>query len=246
MTESAARQPHADYERSSRIEKAEKIRILIERRRTFDGADVLEIGCGSGWMTTEWARMAGPGGSVQAVDRYDQRRTYDGFEFQEVEGASLPFDDARFDIVITNHVLEHVGERPDQLHHLEEVKRVLRHDGAAYVAVPNRWRVIEPHFNLPLLSWFPQRVSSAYVRRVRKGEWYDVVPPSHRDMHDLLDCAGFDWEDVTIDSMSVMNQVETVPLHQRALLHAPEPVIRLGYWFIPSMMYLASHRNQPR
>lgn len=241
MSDAVDRQPHADYERTSRVEKAEKIRRLIERRRTFDGADVLEIGCGSGWMTTEWARMVGPDGSVQAVDRYDQRRTTEGFDFQEVAGATLPFEDDRFDIVITNHVMEHVGERPDQRHHLEEVRRVLRPDGVAYVAVPNRWRVVEPHFGLPLLSWFPPKVSSAYVRLVRKGDWYDVVPPSHRDMHRLLDAAGFEWEDVTMDSMAIMAEVETVPAVQRAAMKAPRPLLKAGFWFIPSMMYLARH-----
>lgn len=236
----ADRQPHAGYERPGRIEKATKIRRLIETRRGLEGADLLEVGCGSGWMASEFSRLAGPDGSVRAVDRIDQRKTDEGFDFTAVEATTLPYDDDSFDIAISNHVMEHVGESPDQKHHLAELARVLRPEGLLYLSVPNRWRVVEPHFHLPFLSWLPQRAASKYLSVVGKGDWYDVVPPSHRDMRRLLDESVFDWDDVTIDSMAVMAEVETTTRMERAVLEAPDPLVRAGYWFIPSMIYLAT------
>lgn len=234
------RRPHAGYEQQSRLEKSRKIQQLIERRRPLAGADLLEIGCGSGWMANAWSKEVGSSGSVAAVDRYDQRRVTDGFTFQQVDGTAQPFEDDSFDIVISNHVIEHVGELADQQEHLAEIRRVMRPDGVLYLAVPNKWRVIEPHFKLPLLSWLPSKLGDRYVRATGKGEWYDVVPPSHRTMKFLLDDGGFDWEDVTLESLQVMQETETTTLAERAASAMPRPVLQAGYWFIPSMIYLAT------
>lgn len=242
MTNIPDRRPHAGFEQTGRLEKAAKIAALLERRRSIDGSSLLEIGCGSGYMAADFARRVGPSGRVEAVDRYDQRQTTEGFNFTPVGATTLPFEDGSFDLVISNHVLEHVGEQPDQVHHLTEIGRVLRPDGLAYVSVPNRWRPVEPHYHLPLLSWFPNRVSSRYVRLAGKGDWYDVVPPSHRTMRDLFDAAGFWSEDVTLESMEVMAEVESLTKLEAMTLRVPRPLLRAGWWFVPSMIYLAAPR----
>jgi SAM-dependent methyltransferase len=40
---------------------------------------------------------------------------------------------------------------------LDEVWRVLKPGGLAYLACPNRYSLVEPHYRLPFLSWFPVR-----------------------------------------------------------------------------------------
>jgi len=45
----------------------------------------------------------------------------------------MPFDDREFDVVICNHVLEHV---PDDRKAIAEIFRVLRHGGFAIMQVP--------------------------------------------------------------------------------------------------------------
>jgi SAM-dependent methyltransferase len=117
-------------------------------------------------------------------------RVFDGYRFVKVEDATLPLPDESFDIVVSNHVMEHVGTVADQVQHFSEIRRVMAPGGAAYVAVPNRWRVIEPHFHLRFLSWLPPRLANRYVRVSGKGEWYEVVPPSARRMKRLLTGAG--------------------------------------------------------
>src|SRR3546814_9833619 len=69
----------------------------------------------------------------------------------------LPFADDSFDVVLSNHVIEHVGEQPEQLAHLSELRRVLTPGGIGYLAVPNRWMLVEPHYRLAFLSWWPHR-----------------------------------------------------------------------------------------
>jgi ubiquinone/menaquinone biosynthesis C-methylase UbiE len=52
-----------------------------------------------------------------------------------ITGTHLPFADDSFDVVLSNHVIEHVE---DQGEHLKELRRVLREDGICYLATPNK------------------------------------------------------------------------------------------------------------
>ena len=69
---------------------------------------------------------------------------------------SSDLDDGSFDVVVSNHVVEHVGDREAQRTHLAELRRVLAADGLGYLATPTRWALVEPHFTVPLLSWPPR------------------------------------------------------------------------------------------
>ena len=88
----------------------------------------------------------------------------------------MPFANASFDLVITNHVIEHVGEVNEQLQHLKEIARVLSSTGQCYLAVPNRWMLTEPHYRLKFLSWWPKKCRSSYLKLMGKGEFYDCEP----------------------------------------------------------------------
>lgn len=233
------RQAHVDVvDVEQRKGKFRKIKAILDSHLSFDRASVLEIGCGSGVAAAEFAKLVGPEGRVAAVDVRDLRVMKDGFEFQQVDGVELPHDDESFDAVISNHVMEHVGDDATQVIHLREIRRLLRPDGIGYVSVPNRWRPIEPHLRLPIVSWLPQRGSDAYVRAFRRGPYYDVNPPSHRKMWRLLDAAGLEWRDVTYESMQVMAQVEDVKPFTRRLLGAPRWIYASVSPFISTMIYL--------
>lgn len=146
------RRGHASLDLRSREKKAEKIRAILEAERELGGCDLLEVGVGSGAIAAGLADAVKPSGGVWGVDVRDSRVVTEGFRFVLVQDTSLPFADRFFDVVVSNHVLEHVGPRPEQLAHFREIARVLKDDGVAYLATPNRWALLEPHFHLPLLS----------------------------------------------------------------------------------------------
>jgi SAM-dependent methyltransferase len=229
----APRRPHAILDRESRLLKARKIAELVGRARPLEGARVLDIGTGSGVIASALAELAGPDGAVSAVDVNDQRRVLEGYEFRQVEGTELPFEDGSFDVVLSNHVIEHVGSRSDQLHHLGEVRRVLAAGGVCYLAVPQRWILLEPHFRLPFLSWLPQPIADAYVRRARRGAFYDCRLLTRGRLLALAGEAGFAADEITVDAALAVARIEGGPLARM-----PERLLRALRPLSPTLVYL--------
>lgn len=198
---------------------------------------MLEVGCGSGFIVSYFSELGyGPQGCY-AVDVADERQVTEGFQFQRVQGTTLPFADEAFDFVISNHVIEHVGAAADQEHHLEEIFRCLEPGGVFYFAVPNRWRLIEPHYKLPLLSWLPQEFASAYVRLFKLGGHYDCKPLSRCDAADLLRRTGFRWEDATLDAISLVGELEG-GLLTRGITKLPKAFWRLFSVIMPTLIFV--------
>ena len=122
--------------------KARRIAQILQRYVVLDDCALLDIGTGSGGAA---AGLQALGATVTAIDRQDANLTAAGLDFHLVDGTDLPFDDNAFDAVLYSHVIEHVGSCQDQQHHLPEIRRVLQRDGVLYLAMPNRWSVLEPH-----------------------------------------------------------------------------------------------------
>ncbi|KRG69698.1 hypothetical protein ABB29_09150 [Pseudoxanthomonas dokdonensis] len=142
------------------------------------------------------------------MDVVDNRIVHDGYDFNLVTGTTLPFDSAKFDIIISNHVIEHVGDENEQLNHLLEIRRVLKPSGCAYLAVPNKWRIIEPHYRLAFLSWLPLFMADYYLRLTKRGTHYDCLPLSAPTLKNLLDSANFNYQDMLVEAVRTTLNLE--------------------------------------
>lgn len=136
---------------AGRRAKALKIRAVLEEAYggSIAGLRLLDVGTGSG----EIAQVLAETCAVVSVDPRDQREARDGYQYLRV-GTALPFADASFDAVVSNHVIEHLD---DATVHLRELARVLRPGGLVYLATPNRLWPWEVHYRLWLLHWLPER-----------------------------------------------------------------------------------------
>jgi len=234
----APRASHASLDLPARERKAAKVRALLDEVVDLEGAHVLEVGTGSGAIAASLVEAVGPLGRVEAIDVVDERVVTEGVQFTRVDGTEVPFGDAAFDVVISNHVIEHVGDRSEQLRHLRELRRVLRPGGWVYLAMPNRWRLVEPHFKLPLLSWLPRSLRSGYVRLAGRGERYDCDPLSRRELRALVAEADLEAHDRTFAAVQVVRSVEAPRGLSRLALATPTTLLALGRPLVPTEIAL--------
>lgn len=107
-----------------------------------ESGEVLEIGCGPGWL---WAEAAGElPSSLQltltdlsanmvktAGQRVRELARFERVETRVVDAQALPFANESFDVVVANHVLYHVLQPVDAV---KEIARVLRRGGCLVAA----------------------------------------------------------------------------------------------------------------
>ncbi len=95
--------------------------------------------------------------AILKANRLDPMRIIDA------TGENLPFDDATFDVVYSNSVLEHTAN-PIQV--LREALRVLKPGGTLYVEVPNYLSYYEGHYMIPQPPIFWHGLLIGWVRWV--------------------------------------------------------------------------------
>jgi 2-polyprenyl-3-methyl-5-hydroxy-6-metoxy-1,4-benzoquinol methylase len=153
----------ADWAKKSSI--AEGIARDFERRvRPLAGLRVLDAGSGNGAISIA---LAARGASVDGVEieedlvaiaRAEAAAQGSSARFTYYGGRELPFADRSFDAALSVSVIEHV-EDPAQ--YLSEILRVLKPDGAFYLAFPNRLYPEETHTGLWGLSYLPRPLAQA-------------------------------------------------------------------------------------
>lgn len=243
-TDAVERHPHAITDLVSRRFKALKIERLLGLDQRSGPLRLLEIGTGSGGIAHYFATHPTLQCTVTAVDVCDNRRVHEGYEYLPVQGVQLPFDDARFDVVISNHVIEHVGDAAAQLQHLREIRRVLKPVGTGYLAVPNRWMLTEPHYRLKFLSWWPHRWRTPYLRLWRKGEFYDCEPLEMRQLERMLAASGLVGCNLCVEGWRATFEIERPGrLGTRLLAKVPDALLRLLNPINPTLIYRIGHTD---
>jgi ubiquinone/menaquinone biosynthesis C-methylase UbiE len=233
--EASLRLPHVALDLASRRLKGLKIERLLDLADQPRPLRVLEIGAGSGGIASYFGTHPQLRCEVDAVDVHDNRAVTEGYRYQQVQGTQLPFANNAFDLVLTNHVIEHVGNEAAQRSHLMEIRRVLSSGGIGYLAVPNRWMLMEPHYRLLFLSWLPQAFADAYVRFMGKGNYYDCRPLTTRRLEAMLREVGFEFAQRHREALLLTYELE----------HPDAIVLRRLLQLIPGAAYVAMRRAFP-
>jgi SAM-dependent methyltransferase len=131
----------------------------IAEQSTNGPVRVLDYGCGAG-KTVDLLRQRhidASGCDVFYEGGDKSKFVKDDFVangvIRKMLGDQIPFDDASFDFVINNQVMEHV-EHIDVA--LAEIRRVLKPGGTVLSLFPDKgvWR--EGHVGVPFVHWFPK------------------------------------------------------------------------------------------
>ncbi|TVR58966.1 MAG: class I SAM-dependent methyltransferase [Candidatus Competibacteraceae bacterium] len=169
--QSTSRDPNSGFMvNHNRRAKAEKIMQVLDEALGDSPKLVkqrlLDIGTGNGEIAAHLATIY----DVTSVDVSDQREVNKNFKFIQLADEQLPFPERTFDIVVSNHVIEHV---PSADMHLSEIARVLKPGGIVYLATPNRFWPLEVHYKLYLLHWLPTEI---FLRVLKKlGRYHEDV-----------------------------------------------------------------------
>ena len=153
-----------------------KLRLFLEELRPMPGTTVLDVGAdelgfgeGDGCGTLNFFEERYPWPErITALGLHDGggfRSRYPHIPYVQGDACALPFDDASFDIVFSNAVIEHVGGRERQRAFVSEAIRVGRR---VFITTPNRRFPVEIHTRLPFVHWLPDALSHPVYRATGK------------------------------------------------------------------------------
>ncbi len=213
---------------TDRMRRALDIASVVQLERDTSKT-ILDIGTGSGGIAHGFGTFF-PNAEITSIDISDQRSVKENYVFELYDGATLPFADSQFDLVVFNHVLEHVGEREAQISILTEIRRVLKPDGILYLGVPNKWAIVETHLRIPFLSWLPKKAANRLVKVLGKGDYFDVDSPSMPQLRAMLAETGFECSRrepqlLKARSKRMAGKKKMLLAAQSVLLKAPLPFI---------------------
>ncbi|MBB2742626.1 UNVERIFIED_ORG: ubiquinone/menaquinone biosynthesis C-methylase UbiE [Microbispora rosea subsp. rosea] len=139
----------------------------------LSGLTVGDVGCSAGFIADELAAAGARHTLGLDIDVPGLRKASDRFgervEFVCADGSRLPFPDGSIDVLVFNHIYEHVVD-PDAV--IADMHRVLSDDGVLYLGLGNRLGVMEPHYKLPFLSYLPPAAADRYVRAFGRADHY--------------------------------------------------------------------------
>ncbi|MDH4104077.1 MAG: class I SAM-dependent methyltransferase [Thermoleophilia bacterium] len=139
------------------------------------GADELAFGEGDGCGTLNFFEEHYPWPErITALGLQDGtgfRARYPNVGYVQGDACALPFADGEFDIIFSNAVIEHVGDRERQRQLISEAIRVGRR---VFITTPNRRFPVEVHTRLPIVHWLPDRLAHPAYRAVGKSFATDV------------------------------------------------------------------------
>lgn len=147
----------------NRLEKAKKIEAVLKDflNKEIRNMKVLDMGPGSGLIGDYFSK----GNEVYCADLEDRRKDKELTKFLKVKNVGIDIEDCSFDIVISNHVIEHIENQEE---HLQEIKRVLKKNFICYIATPNKYFPVEPHYKIPLIHYFPNSIFVGILKILRK------------------------------------------------------------------------------
>ena len=159
----------------------------------------LDVGCGTGVLAREALRRVGQEGQVVGLDLNEgmlavAARTEPNVEWRQGDAASLPFEDASFDVVVSQFALMYF---PDRAASLREIWRTLAPGGRLAIAV---WAPIEHARGYQILVEIAARQCGHEAADVLAAPF---VLGDRVELATLFDASGISGAEVTLHEGSI-------------------------------------------
>ena len=180
--------------RRKRVKEIERVFRMAGHKKS----SILDVGSGNGailnYYTKRGYKTVGLDVSEKLVKEASAKFPETKFIFYD--GLNFPLEDASFDTVLLNDVLEHISyEDIEQV--MAEIYRVLKQNGVVYISVMNRWQVIEPHLLVPFMTWFPKIAWYSIAKKLTGQDYLRVWPYTRTKLESLLERQHFSFTDLT-------------------------------------------------
>jgi SAM-dependent methyltransferase len=147
---------------------------------------ILDVGAGRGGALERF-NTTNPITAVDVAPLEDGWLSQQNVEVKVADGTNLPFGDGEFPVAFSSSVIEHIP-KDLQPAFAAEIRRVGRR---YFVQTPNRYFPIEPHYQLPLFQFLPERTRRALNRRFtlgwrERGSWEEANLLSAGDLRRLF------------------------------------------------------------
>ena len=184
------------------------------------GSRFMDVGCGAGYamqraQLEKNCSVVGidPEPGAHGVGRFEAERVSVQLDIQQGYSEQLPFEDNRFDIVYSSHVLEHVAEESKTL---QEMKRVLKPGGILIIGMPTA--------SMALINGFSQLLFTTHVKIYeflrflhKKGRWKRLVaifriyshsaPRATSIWYDLLHYRSANWKRLVQSEFEIQEEI---------------------------------------
>ena len=231
-----------------RRRKAAKILAVLRHflgRENLSGLKALDIGCSAGFISDE-LRLAGAQVIGLDIDEPGLEKARQRFgehvEFISAAGHAIPLPAKSVDLVVFNHIYEHV---PDPEAVMAEIRRVLTDDDVVYLGLGNRLGIMEPHYKLPFLSWLPKPFADRYIRLTGRADSYYETFRTRAGLRRM--CGGLRAWDYTLAVLAQPERFAADDLVPRRLRGAPPAFWRAISPILPTYIWLGtSASHEPR
>ncbi len=202
------------------IADSNKVRQTLEAIRPIaDDARVLEVGSGAHGLIFYFGAKDGVGVDPLA-DHYAQ--LFPAWQKRArtiaAPGERLPFEDASFDIVLCDNVVDH-AENPRQI--LEEIARVMAPDAMLY-------------FEVNIHHPFYHAAASVHAAWRALGIPFEITPFADHTVHLTLSAARALFQGLPLRILSETNNIDEVKRQKPRLRHAGD---RLKHLFFKNARY---------
>jgi SAM-dependent methyltransferase len=229
-----------DYGR--RKPKVEKMLSILRDAGAFDSGRrklALDIGCSGGFfiesLALHFEQVLGLDIDSIALAEAMNNRSSERVNYIAADSMFLPFADNSVDLIICNHVYEHV---PDAVRLFSEIFRVLDDNGMCYFGAASRLTLLEPHYHLPFLSWLPKFLAHYYMRVMKKGDYYYENLRTYWGIKKLI--RKFRLHDYTLNVVENPDRYAARDIIPKNSLIERIPVVlwKAFYWFLPGYIFI--------
>lgn len=148
--------------------------LFLELLRVSPKTRVLDIGGTEfNWSLLDWQ----PDVTILNLSKGEGSSS---LKFIVADGCNTGLKDNDFDIVFSNSVIEHVGDKKRQQAFARECRRC---GIGFYVQTPNKWFPIDPHTLMPFIHWLPK---SLYLKLMWISPRLLVSRPSDSEIDDFV------------------------------------------------------------